>query len=158
MKGIHKFDLLTTLSLSLVTFGVLGFFYYTIFIHENAIFKDEELKNEFQDKIAKSEQEFITPVDIPRLLINLYSKSSRLRFLELELSIETIDKESQKLVNKYDSIIKDSAINVVSKMTPEDLNSLSGKLILEKRLKKKIRDMTKKNFISRIFYRRFVVQ
>lgn len=158
MKGIHKFDLLTTLSLSLVTFGVLGFFYYTIFIHENAIFNDDKLKKEFQDKMAKQGQEFVPPVDVPRLLINLQSKSSRLRFLELELSIETIDQESQKLVEKYDSIIKDSAINVVGKMTPEDLNSLSGKLLLEKRLKKKIREMTKERFISRIFYRRFVVQ
>ena len=46
----------------------------------------------------------------------------------------------------------------VGKMSPEELNSLSGKLLLEKRLKKKIREMTHKNFISRIFYRRFVVQ
>ena len=56
--------------------------------------------------------------------------------MELELSIETLDKDSQQLVEKYDSIIKDSAIAVVGKMTPEDLNSLSGKLLLEKRLKK----------------------
>ena len=158
MKGIHKFDLITTLSLSLVTFGVLGFFYYTIFLHENAVFNDDKLKKDFQDKLAKSNEEFVPPVNIPRLLINLQSKSSRLRFLELELSIETIDKASQKLVEKYDSIIKDSAISVVGNMTPEDLNSLSGKLLLEKRLKKKIREMTKERFISRIFYRRFVVQ
>ena len=158
MKGIHKFDLITTSSLSLVTFGVLGFFYYTIFLHENAVFNDDKLKKDFQDQITKSNEEYIPPVNIPRLLINLPSKNSRLRFLELELSIETIDKVSQKLVEKYDSIIKDSAINIVGKMTPEELNSLSGKLLLEKRLKKKIREMTKKRFISRIFYRRFVVQ
>ena len=158
MKGIHKFDLITTLSLSLVTFGVLGFFYYTIFIHENAIFNDDKLKKEYQDEVITKDKEFVPPVNIPRLLINLQSNNSRLRFLELELSIETLDLKSQKLVEKYDAIIKDVAINIVSKMSPEDLNSLSGKLLLEKRLKKKIRQMTNQRFISRIVYRRFVVQ
>jgi flagellar protein FliL len=158
MKGIHKFDLITVLSLSLVTFGLLGFFYYTIFLHENAIFNDDKLKKDFQEKMANNDKEFIAPINIPRLLINLKSKNSRLRFLELELSIETIDKASQKLVEKYGAIIKDVAINIVGKMSPEELNSLSGKLLLEKRLKKKIREITQERFISRIFYRRFVVQ
>ena len=158
MKGIHKFDLITTLSLSLATFGVLGFFYYTIFLHENAVFNDEKLKASFEKNMASQDKEFTPPIDISRILINLKSTTSRLRFLELELSIETVDLASQDLVKKYETIIKDSAINVVAKMGPEELNSLSGKLLLEKRLKNKIRERTNKNFISRIFYRRFVVQ
>ena len=67
MKGIHKFDLITTLSLSLATFGVLGFFYYTIFLHENAVFNDDKLKKDFQESLKESEKEYLKPVNIPRL-------------------------------------------------------------------------------------------
>ena len=57
-----------------------------------------------------------------------------------------------------ETIIKDAAISVGGAMTPDELNSLSGKVMFEEKLKEKIRLATSRNIISRIFYRRFIVQ
>lgn len=158
MKGIHKFDLITSISLSLVTFAVLGFFYYSIILYENATFSDKALQEDLSSKLEKEASVFTPPVNMKRLVINLPSKTRRLRFLELELSFETLLKDNKKFLENYEAIIKDATIDIVSRMAPEELNSLSGKIVLEQRLKQKIREKTQKNLISRIFYRRFVVQ
>ncbi len=117
---------------------------------------DEELNKENKEKSAK--EAFTLPVPVDRVVINLPTKNSRLRFLELEMSIETIKESDQEKVKKYEPIIRDAAISVAGKMTPEELNSLSGKLLLEERLKKKIRETINQSIISRIYYRRFVIQ
>ena len=158
MKGIHKFDLITSVSLSLITFAVLGFFYYTIILYTNATYSDSNLQESIVNKMSQEEKVFTPPIDMKRLVINLPSKTRRLRFLELELSFETLQKNNGNFLEKYGPLIKDVAIGEVGKMTPAELNSLSGKIILEQRLKTKIREKTQKNLISRIFYRRFVVQ
>ena len=156
MKGIHKFDLITTASLTVVTLGVLGFFYYSINLYTPDTFSDEELHKQSKEKLL--DQSFLLPVPVERVVINLPTNKSRLRFLELEMSIETIKKDHQKKIEKIKPIIKDAAISIAGKMTPEELNSISGKLLLEERLKKKIRQTINESIISRIFYSRFVIQ
>lgn len=156
MKGIHKFDLITSVSLTAITLAVLGFFYYSISIYTPDTFSDEKLREKALNETT--ENSFLLPVPIERVVINLPTSNSRLRFLELEMSIETIKEEHQEKVKNLKPIIIDAAINIAGSMSPEELNSLSGKLLLEERLKRKIRQKTKQSIISRIFYSRFVIQ
>ena len=158
MKGIHKFDIITSGSMLIVTLLTLGFFYYSIDLYQKETFDDQSLKESasFEQKSKKSE--FTEPYSMKRIVINLPSTTSRLRFLELEMSLETISPEQMNDIKNIETIIKDAAISVGGAMTPEELNSLSGKLIFEEKLKEKIRIATNRNIISRIFYRRFIVQ
>ena len=158
MKGIHKFDIITCGSMLIVTLLTLGFFYYSIDLYQKDTFDDKNLKDSISSDHKLKKYEFVEPYSMKRIVINLPSNTSRLRFLELEMSLETIKPSQMDKLKDMETIIKDAAISVGGAMTPDELNSLSGKVMFEEKLKEKIRVATSRNIISRIFYRRFIVQ
>ncbi|MAW07902.1 MAG: hypothetical protein CME61_06415 [Halobacteriovoraceae bacterium] len=158
MKGIHKFDIITCGSMLIVTLITLGFFYYSIDLYQKETFDDKNLKDSISSDQKLKKYEFVEPYSMKRIVINLPSNTSRLRFLELEMSLETIKPSQMDKLKDMETIIKDAAISVGGAMTPDELNSLSGKVMFEEKLKEKIRLATSRNIISRIFYRRFIVQ
>ena len=158
MKGIHKFDIITCGSMLIVTLITLGFFYYSIDLYQKETFDDKNLKDSISSDQKLKKYEFVEPYSMKRIVINLPSNTSRLRFLELEMSLETIKPSQMDKLKDMETIIKDAAISVGGAMTPDELNSLSGKVMFEEKLKEKIRLTTSRNIISRIFYRRFIVQ
>ena len=142
----------------IVTLITLGFFYYSIDLYQKETFDDKNLKDSISSDQKLKKYEFVEPYSMKRIVINLPSNTSRLRFLELEMSLETIKPSQMDKLKDMETIIKDAAISVGGAMTPDELNSLSGKVMFEEKLKEKIRLATSRNIISRIFYRRFIVQ
>ena len=93
MKDIAKIDLLIISAFSIATLAITGLFYYTIHMAPKPLPKEKEnLKKLTEITTAK---ELVKGIPIKRILVNLPSKSSRLRFLELELSLFPF-KENQK--------------------------------------------------------------
>jgi flagellar protein FliL len=100
----------------------------------------------------------ITPVKMKKLTINLYSRKTRLRYLDLELNILTFIEKQKAFIKNNETIIADAIIEIAGDMTPKDLNSVSGKILLETRIRNHINDLFQKKVIKEIFFSRFVIQ
>ena len=53
MKGIHKFDIITSGSMLIVTLLTLGFFYYSINLYQKDTFDDQSLKDSSSEQKSK---------------------------------------------------------------------------------------------------------
>ena len=98
------------------------------------------------------------PVVFKEMVVNLYSRQRRLRFLNLTMNIEVYDEGQEKVVSFYKPVVIDSLIDIAGNMKPEDLNSVTGKMLLESRVKKKVNDFIKKSVIKKIYFSKFIVQ
>lgn len=100
----------------------------------------------------------ITPVKLKKLTLNLYSRQTRLRFLDVELNILPFSENGKKVIKDKENVIVDSIIRIASDMTPNELNSVSGKIRLESRIRNDVNQLLGKNIIKEIFFSRFIIQ
>ncbi len=97
-------------------------------------------------------------VPIKKLTINLYSRSTRLRYLDIQLNILPFDSKQAEKIQQFESIIADSVITIAGDMEAEEINSVSGKIILENRIKTHVNSISKDPIIKKIYFSRFVIQ
>lgn len=104
----------------------------------------------------------LQPVPIKKMVVNLHSRGTRLRYLDVEMNILTFHEDQKELVKANEHIFKDSVIQVASKMVPDDLDTVTGKIILEKRLKdtinEKLKPLVNEPVVKQIYFSGFVVQ
>lgn len=101
----------------------------------------------------------LQPVPIKKFAVNLHSKSSRLRYLDIEMNILTFNEEQKQTIKANEHIIKDSVIQIAGQHDPEDLDSLTGKIMLENEIKKSVnKKLGEPPVIKQIFFSGFVVQ
>ena len=119
----------------------------------------EKLK---EDTLAKSQ---IHTVPLKKIVVNLESKSSRLRYLNVEMNVVTFNEDEKEMIKNYEYLFKDATVEISSYLQPEDLDSITGKMIFEKRLKDKINDKIRQintnltsPVIKQIYFSGFVVQ
>jgi flagellar FliL protein len=113
----------------------------------------EALKN---DAIAITQ---LQPVPIKKFVVNLYSKSSRLRYLDLEMNILTFREDQKEIIKANEHIFKDIVIEIASHLEPDDLDSVTGKILLENKIKKQVNaKLGDPPVIKQIFFSGFVVQ
>ncbi|TDJ09019.1 MAG: flagellar basal body-associated FliL family protein [Deltaproteobacteria bacterium] len=95
---------------------------------------------------------------IKKLIINLPARTRKLRFLDLSTHIVPFDESDLRILEEQEYIIRDSIIEIAGKMQAEELNSISGKLLLEDRIIKKVNNIYKQDIIKELFFSRFLVQ
>ena len=95
---------------------------------------------------------------LDKLTVNLPSKNKRLRYLDVEIHLKPFKNSQLSSIEQKKSRISDSIIDIVSKMTPHELNTLSGKILLEQRIKSRINKLYPMPTIEKIFYSRFIIQ
>lgn len=137
-------------------FGCLGVFVYTTKMYQKPL-PDEATEFDGLKEDAKKRTE-IPPYKMEKLTMNLYSTGSRLRFLDLELHLLPFTEEQTKLLDNHKAHLVDMIIEVVGDMSPDELNSISGKILLESRLKKRINDFMGSQTVREIFFSTFVIQ
>ncbi len=98
------------------------------------------------------------PVVFKEMVVNLYSRQRRLRFLNLTMNIEVYEEGQEKIVGTYKPMIVDSLIDIAGNMKPEDLNSVTGRMLLESRVKNKVNESTETPIIKKIYFSKFIVQ
>lgn len=98
------------------------------------------------------------PIVFKELVLNLYSRQRRLRFLNLVMNIEVYEQSQEKIVGNYKPMIVDKLIDITGNMKPEELNSITGRILLESRLKNKVNDYFQKPIIKKIYFSKFIVQ
>jgi flagellar FliL protein len=92
------------------------------------------------------------------MTINLASEQTRLRFLDVEVHLLPFQEEGLKVLEQHKTKMFDIIIEVAGTLSPDELNSVSGKILLENRLKKKINEYLKNQVVREIFFSTFVVQ
>lgn len=156
MTGKPALDkILMALNLA-VLFGCLGVFVYTTKMYKKPL-PDEATEFDGLKEDARTRTE-IPPYKMEKLTLNLYTSGSRLRFLDLELHFLPFGEEQTKILETHKAHLVDMTIEVVGDMSPEELNSISGKILLESRLKKRINDYMGSQTVREIFFSTFVIQ
>ena len=110
-------------------------------------------------KQQAAEANQLRPVSLKKFVVNLHSQSNRLRYLDLEMNILTFREEQAQIIKDNEYILKDVVVELASHLTPEDLESMTGKMLLENRIKKQVNaKLGDPPVIKQIFFSGFVVQ
>lgn len=119
----------------------------------NQVAEEEALKKNAQSNLD------IQPVPIKKFVVNLHSKSSRLRYLDIEMNVLTFREDQKELIKSNEHIFKDIVIEIASHYSPEDLDSLTGKLLLEKKIKDRVNaKLGEIPVVKQIYFSSYVVQ
>lgn len=119
---------------------------------------DQALEEETLKKEATAVTQ-LKPVPLKKFVVNLHSKSSRLRYLDIEMNVLTFNEEQKELVKANEHVFKDVVIEIASQLEPEDLESVTGKILLENRIKKAVNaKLGGQPVIKQIYFSGFVVQ
>lgn len=158
MTGNRIIDAILGLLTLLITAGALGVFIYTEVVYQRPAVNDSvEMQNMMTD-IAASES--VPAVALGKITLNIQTDrpSSRLRFLDVEASIVPFSSAAATRIEGAKKQITDSFIDVASRMSPEELGSISGRILLESRLKKRIEMITGSQSVKEILFTSFVIQ
>ena len=157
MTGIKAVDTIIILLLLIATGGTLGVFVFTAKLHEKPYMDDQVEKEKLLEDSKKVI--FVTPYKFDKMTVNLKSKrSTRLRYLDVEMHFVPFDGDISEKMDLMKAEVKDAIIDITGHMRPDEINTVSGKIIYESRLKKEVNKIAKKKLIKKIFFSKFVVQ
>lgn len=98
------------------------------------------------------------PVVFKEMVVNLYSRERRLRFLNLTMNLDVFEEGQQQRVDTMKPLIVDALIDITGNMRPDELNSVTGKILLEARLKNKINTIVNEKLVKKIYFSKFIIQ
>lgn len=160
MYGKKLVDMILLGVMFATTLAVFGLFYYTEKIYkrppidekneQNAFFKD----NNSKDLPAFYKLEKMTVSLVPKNPIGV----QRMHYVELEVHLVLFKSDDAGIIKTYLPVVQDRIITIASKMGVEELGSLTGKILLEDRLKKEINKALGSLVVKSIFFSRYVVQ
>ncbi len=156
MTGSKKGDIILGALSILISFGSVGTIFYAQNFLKPEPFSEEK---EVNDLISQAKNINNTTVyNLKPMTINLYSENTRLRYIDLEISIlPHLDRQTDR-IKKYETLIVDTIINEIGRKTPDELNSISGRIILESKLKSEINKIAKQNVTKELYFTKFVIQ
>lgn len=156
MTGKKLVDTILVALMLLGTLGTLGVFVYTEFLYERPLPDPAAERLKLQEQ-AKA-QLFPNSYKLDKLTINLPSRSSRLRFLDMQIYLVPFNSDATEFFDKHKAKIQDVIINIASAMPPEELGTISGKILLESRIKKSVNELFPKPLVKNIQFTDFVIQ
>lgn len=147
--------ILVIVNLVVVLAGV-GLVYYS-----HQVIKPEPTNQAAEEASLKSsamEQSQIQAVPMKKFVVNLYSRGTRLRYLDVEMNILPFHNDQKELIKASEYIFKDVLIEIASQLAPEELDTLSGKILLENKIKKQVNAKLGQPVVKQIYFSGFVVQ
>jgi flagellar FliL protein len=118
----------------------------------NQLEETENLKKTALDQVQ------IQAVPMKKFVVNLHSLGTRLRYLDVEMNILPFNNDQKDIIKGNDHIFKDVLIEVASHLEPDELDTLSGKILLENKIKKQVNTKLGKPVVKQIYFSGFVVQ
>lgn len=100
----------------------------------------------------------LQPVPLKKIVVNLYSKATRLRYLDIEMNILTFHEDQKEIIKSNEHVFKDVVVEIASQLSPEDLDTVTGKILLENKIKKQVNTKLGQPVVRQIFFSGFVVQ
>jgi flagellar FliL protein len=156
MTGSKKFDMILGCLSIFISLASAGLIYYS-----NYLLKPEDFSEEKELSYLISEAKNINNTKvytIKPLTINLYSRTTRLRYIDLAISILPFADRQTERIKKHETTIIDTIIKEVSRKSPTELNSISGRIILESKLKSEINKISDQKVAKELFFTKFVIQ
>jgi flagellar FliL protein len=155
---MQKILIILNLVVALVGAGLV-FYSHNMIKRAETDQKAEEAK--LKTEAVESTQ--LQPVPIKKFVVNLFSRGTRLRYLDLEMNVLTFTADQKQIVKNNEHVFKDVVIEIASKLAPEDLDTVTGKLLLENRIKKQVNERLQKlgaigPVVKQIYFSGFVVQ
>lgn len=139
-----------------VMLGSAGLVYYSHkMIKRQPTDQDGELQTMLKEATNATQ---IAPVKLKKLTINLYSMQTRLRYLDIELNVLPFSEIDKEMIKNKEDVIADTLIQIAGNMSPKELNSVSGKILLESRIREQVNQSLNKKLIKEIYFSRFVIQ
>jgi flagellar FliL protein len=118
-----------------------------------------DAQGQFTDMVSGSVNDFNRqPIVFKEMVVNLYSRQRRLRFLNLTMNIEVYDADQEEIIKTYKPFINDRLIDITGNMKPQDVNSVTGRILLESRIKNQFNRALGKKVIKKIYFSKFIVQ
>lgn len=130
-------------------------FYSHNMIKPPATDKNKEFTGMVRDAMVEFKKQ---PVVFKEMVVNLYSRERRLRFLNLTMNLDVFDEGQQQRVDNMKPLIIDALIDITGNMRPDELNSVTGKILLEARLKNKINTIVNQKLVKKIYFSKFIIQ
>lgn len=160
MTGKKLIDMILLGVMVLATLAVVGLFYYTEKIYKKPPIDEAALKTELLNSVdAKAVPTFFK---VDKMIVSLIPKNeaanSRMRWLEIEMHLVLFEASDLEAMKVNLPVVQDRIIDIASKMGADELNSLSGKILLEDRLKREINKALHKPIVKNIFFASFIVQ
>ena len=156
MTGNKAIDNVILFLTFLATAGCLGVFVYTEMLYQKPLPQnDVEMTSLMEDG---KDQVFPAPFKLDPLIINLKSRKTRLRFLNVQVYIVPLNNNSVDLFENSRAMINDSIIQIAGAMEANELNSISGKILLEDRVKKAINKIVNQQVVKGLLFTKFVIQ
>lgn len=157
MAAVQKILILVNLVIALAGAGLVYYSHNMIKPEPtNQVAEAESIKTQAMEKAQ------LQPVPIKKFVVNLHSKSTRLRYLDLEMNILTFHEDQKELIKSNEHILKDIVVEIASNLDPEDLDTVTGKILLENKIKKqvnaKLDSSGNQPVIKQIYFSGFVVQ
>ncbi len=116
-------------------------------------------REEFQKlKRTAAESVQVRAVTFKKLTVNLYSRKTRLRYLDVEMNLLPFKESYREIFITHQPMISDIVIDVAGNMSPEELNSLAGRMVFESRIKEAVKTVFGASLIQDIFFTKFVIQ
>ncbi len=109
-------------------------------------------------KASALESAQLLPVPMKKFVVNLHSRTTRLRYLDLEMNILTFTEDQKEIIKNSEHLFKDVVIEIASQLDPDDLDSVTGKILLENRIKKQVNAKLGQPVVKQIYFSGFVVQ
>lgn len=151
--GFSKILLLVNLVIVVLAAG--GIYYSHNMIKPDHI----DTQRSLEDLVNSSlEATRVSPYKVKKQTINLYSPTGRLRFLDIEMNLLPFTQSGSEKIKNNENIVVDALIDIAGNMRADELNSVSGKILLENRLKEHIHNRLGEKIIKEIFFSRFVIQ
>ncbi len=109
-----------------------------------------------KDAVANTQ---LKPVPIKKFAVNLHSRSTRLRYLDIEMNVLTFHEDQANIIKASEHIFKDVVIEIASRLEPDELDSVTGKILLENKIKKAVNaKLGEPPVVKQIYFSTFVVQ
>ncbi len=153
MGGLQKILILVNLVVVLAGAGLV--YYAHNMIKPEPTNQAAEIENL---KTSAMEQAQVQAVPIKKFVVNLHSRSSRLRYLDVEMNILPFHNDQKELIKASEHIFKDVVIEIASHLEPDELDTLSGKILLENKIKKQVNAKLGQPVVKQIYFSGFVVQ
>lgn len=160
MTGKKLLDMILLGVMLVTTLAVIGLFYYTEKIYKRPPIDE----NKERDAFLKEGNPKALPAfyKLEKMTVSLVPKNpngiQRMRYVELEIHLVLFKSEEAGIIKTYLPVVQDKIITVASKMGADELNSLTGKILLEDRLKKEINTSLGQSVVKSIFFSRYIVQ
>ncbi len=132
-----------------------------LFIYTESFYKKKLPNNREETSLLSSDSKNVVVTQghtIKKIIVNLPNEGSRLRFINLAIIFIPFEQKQIAFLEKNNDILLDIVLTTTSSMNAQELNSITGKILLEERLKKNIHLKLGDDLIKEIFFTNYVIQ